>query len=389
DDVRVQAERGERTFAPGDRIMFLKNDRDMGVKNGTLGTVSQVSEQAMTVRTDAGRSVSFDTSTYNQVDHGYAATIHKAQGMTVDRAHVLATPGLDRHGSYVALSRHRNSVDLHFGRDDFRDDGRLARTMGRDRAKDMATDYQPARDYAERRGITWRERVEKVVEKVRGIFDNFRPSRTVEPGPEAAASRPAPAPAREIPTDKAMARDTAIRRHARAVVRIWDMRERELPVLPHQKTELQKARHDIDGYGKSVARDMEAAYRGDPALARETAAGGATAPAIQAMRGEREIRVGHERRADEWIEKFKGLDRQSARQIDAGNYAGHERSRSVMSDMTKSLHRDPQLESLIAIRARELGLKMEMAQSAGNGGIGRELASLYRLEWQRSRGLGL
>jgi ATP-dependent exoDNAse (exonuclease V) alpha subunit len=40
-------------------------------------------------------------------DHGYAATIHKAQGMTVDRTHVLATPGMDAHGSYVALSRHQ------------------------------------------------------------------------------------------------------------------------------------------------------------------------------------------------------------------------------------------------------------------------------------------
>ena len=41
----------------------------------------------------------------------WAMTIHKAQGMTVDRTHVLATPGMDVHGSYVALSRHRDGVD--------------------------------------------------------------------------------------------------------------------------------------------------------------------------------------------------------------------------------------------------------------------------------------
>jgi ATP-dependent exoDNAse (exonuclease V) alpha subunit len=73
----------------------------------------------MTVQTDDGRSVRFDLKNYNRIDHGYAATIHKAQGMTVDRAHVLATPGMDAHGSYVALSRHRDGVDLHYGRDDF------------------------------------------------------------------------------------------------------------------------------------------------------------------------------------------------------------------------------------------------------------------------------
>src|SRR3546814_1105736 len=40
-DVRVSAERGAREFAGGDRIMFLKNERGLGVKNGTLGQRSE------------------------------------------------------------------------------------------------------------------------------------------------------------------------------------------------------------------------------------------------------------------------------------------------------------------------------------------------------------
>ncbi|HEY6702716.1 MAG TPA: Ti-type conjugative transfer relaxase TraA, partial [Xanthobacteraceae bacterium] len=162
DEVRLTVERGERRFASGDRVMFLQNERGLGVKNGTLGTIEHVSAQSMTVQTDDGRSVRFDLRDYNRIDHGYAATIHKAQGMTVDRAHVLATPGMDVHGSYVALSRHRDGVDLHYGRDDFASRDRLVRTLSRDRAKDMASDYEradPAQNYAERRGITFRERV--------------------------------------------------------------------------------------------------------------------------------------------------------------------------------------------------------------------------------------
>ena len=58
DDVRLTVERGERSFASGDRVMFLQNERGLGVKNGTLGTIEQVSAQSMTVRTDDGRSVS-------------------------------------------------------------------------------------------------------------------------------------------------------------------------------------------------------------------------------------------------------------------------------------------------------------------------------------------
>ena len=69
-----------------------------------------------------GRQVKVDLKTYAHIDHGYAATVHKTQGMTVDRTHVLATPGLDAHATYVALSRHRDGTALHYGRDDFADD---------------------------------------------------------------------------------------------------------------------------------------------------------------------------------------------------------------------------------------------------------------------------
>ncbi len=171
---------------PGDRVMFLQNERGLGVKNGTLGTIEEVSAQSMTAQTDDGRSITFDLKDYDRIDHGYAATIHKAQGMTVDRTHVLATPGMDAHGSYVALSRHRDSIDLHFGRDDFASQDRLVNTLSRDRAKDMATDYEqfdPAQDYAERRGISFRARVaqimrrlipERVRDAVDGILDRVR-----------------------------------------------------------------------------------------------------------------------------------------------------------------------------------------------------------------------
>src|SRR3546814_14927663 len=70
---------------------------------------------------------------------------------------------------------------LHYGRDDFKDQDKLVRTLSRERAKDMATDYakaDPARSFAERRGITFRERVAEIVrqapEKARGMFDGLR-----------------------------------------------------------------------------------------------------------------------------------------------------------------------------------------------------------------------
>jgi Ti-type conjugative transfer relaxase TraA len=145
-DVTVATERGARQFAENDRILFLQNERGLGVKNGSLGTVEAASRDSLAVRLDDGRQVKVDLKTYAHVDHGYAATVHKTQGMTVDRTHVLATPGLDAHATYVALTRHRDGTALHYGRDDFTNESQLRRTLSRERPKDMAMDYEsPAR----------------------------------------------------------------------------------------------------------------------------------------------------------------------------------------------------------------------------------------------------
>jgi Ti-type conjugative transfer relaxase TraA len=173
-DVNVATERGSRDFASGDRMMFLRNERSMGVKNGTLGTVEQVSPGHMAVRTDDGRSVSFDLKDYAHIDHGYAATFHKSQGVTVDQAHILATPGMDRHSAYVGLTRHRENVQLHYGRDDFADQNRLVRTLSRERAKDMASDYPlpdaAARSFAERREFRFGEVAREWQAKARNLI---------------------------------------------------------------------------------------------------------------------------------------------------------------------------------------------------------------------------
>ncbi|MDK8188312.1 MULTISPECIES: Ti-type conjugative transfer relaxase TraA [Sphingomonas] len=193
EDRTVAADRGERDFAAGDRIMFLRNERSLGVKNGTLGTLERIEGGRMGVRLDGGRSVAFDLKDYAAVDHGYAATFGKSQGVSVDRGHVLATPGMDRHSSYVGMTRHRDDVQLHYGRDDFADQGRLARVLSRDRSKDMAGDYAPeqseqdhARAFADRREIRFPERARQVVEKVRdkarGMFAGFRPKPGREQG---------------------------------------------------------------------------------------------------------------------------------------------------------------------------------------------------------------
>ncbi len=133
DGRAFQTERGAREFAIGDRIIFLENARfvepradNLGaqyVKNGMLGTVVSTADKrgrtVLSVRLDNDRDVVFSEASYRNVDHGYAATIHKSQGATVDRTFVLATVMMDQHLTYVSMTRHRDRADLYVAKEDF------------------------------------------------------------------------------------------------------------------------------------------------------------------------------------------------------------------------------------------------------------------------------
>jgi Ti-type conjugative transfer relaxase TraA len=141
----MQTAQGEREFAAGDRVYFLKNDRDLNVRNGTLGTVVRLAGDYLTVRLDDGRAAAIDIKLYPHLDHGYAATVHKSQGVTVDRAHLLASRYMDRHAAYVGMTRHRDRLDVHWAADGIPDRAALSRIFGRDRAKDTSLDHGPRR----------------------------------------------------------------------------------------------------------------------------------------------------------------------------------------------------------------------------------------------------
>ena len=354
--------------------MFLRNERGLGVKNGTLGTVERIGAQSMAVRTDDGRSVAFDTKDYAHIDHGYAATIHKAQGMTVDRAHVLATPGMDSHGAYVALSRHRDGVALHYGRDDFADQSKLVRTLSRERSKDMASDYNPEQQFAERRGITFRKRIVEIVrqlpERAKSIFAGFRPQ----------AHKLEALPIEQVGLSD---QRRAVERYARAAADIGQMREQGSPILPHQHEALKKAGNALDAIRPHAAADIASALHRQPELARE-AAEGRSQGAIRAMQLEAEIRADPVQRADRFVGDWQRLGQARTVMQRDGDTKGAREVSSRMADMAKGLGRDAQVESLLRGRTRELGIKTELGRD-----LARDLAASVSMERSRSIGMGL
>jgi conjugative relaxase-like TrwC/TraI family protein len=161
-----------RPFAVSDEVLALRNDYQLGLLNGTRAIIEQIdtSRHQMTLATTTGHrlAVPFAYTEAGNLTHGYATTVHKAQGATVDRCFVLVDDTMTREHAYTALSRGRHGNELFLVADDPRVEERHAsevdfdpldavrRAIGRSTGKRMAVDeVEPVAGPTEK---LWRER---------------------------------------------------------------------------------------------------------------------------------------------------------------------------------------------------------------------------------------
>jgi conjugative relaxase-like TrwC/TraI family protein len=153
DQIRV----GSRAFAEGDQVLALRNDYQLGILNGTRGTIERIDleRRHVLIRIDGNdhRAVPFQYLASGHLTHGYATTIHKAQGSTVDRCLILADDTATREHAYTALSRGRHRNDLYVTAQDHRIEERHAQeaqadpldglraAIGRSGSKHLALDH--------------------------------------------------------------------------------------------------------------------------------------------------------------------------------------------------------------------------------------------------------
>ncbi len=134
-----------RHMAQGERVMFTQNDKRLRIDNGMTGTVQQIEDGKMTVALDDkamgdGRVVEIVLADYAHIEHGYAYTTHKSQGVTVDRARALVDEKmLDMAMGYVQASRHREIFEMHGTREQMEN---LNKLMARQRLKDTSADHK-------------------------------------------------------------------------------------------------------------------------------------------------------------------------------------------------------------------------------------------------------
>ena len=156
---RVPIPDGPYSLAGGDEVIFTKAmfvPGDKRVENGTRGQIVSTNseENSLTVQTEGAQSreVDINTSEFDDIRLGYAQHVYKAQGLTVERSHVLIGGWqTDRERTYVALSRSKEQTDIYTSRDDLGEQGmnqgaieRLGEAMSESNAQ-QASIATPAR----------------------------------------------------------------------------------------------------------------------------------------------------------------------------------------------------------------------------------------------------
>jgi nucleoside-triphosphatase THEP1 len=135
----------DRSFSVGERIMFLENSKKLGVRNGQYGILidsfKNERNQFLQIRLENGNEIDVDTGKYNKIDHGYAITLHKSQGKTIDNVVVIADKMMDASAAYVAMTRHRKDAVMFYKTSDFADFKALSDSLSKYRHKDLTADF--------------------------------------------------------------------------------------------------------------------------------------------------------------------------------------------------------------------------------------------------------
>jgi ATP-dependent exoDNAse (exonuclease V) alpha subunit len=163
EDHTLPTAAGAQAFASGDRIQFTGNGRtkaekNAGLTNGRVGTVSaleidrdnraRVTAELDTAKGAEPQQVSFivgedaRAGEFNSFRHGYAGTIYRGQGRTLDEVYVAHSPHMRSSAAYVALTRHRESVHIYAARETVKDLDAMAESMARPDNKRAATAYR-------------------------------------------------------------------------------------------------------------------------------------------------------------------------------------------------------------------------------------------------------
>ncbi len=151
DCITLETERGTLSVGVGDRIAFRGTWKPKGIYAGALATVASIEGTRMTVRSDRGREIVFDNREFTNIDLGYAGTIYRGQGKTLDQTYLLHTHHWRDAASYVAMTRARAQTEVFVGRDQAPSLRALSAQMARQSSRGSTLRYQATAEKEQQR----------------------------------------------------------------------------------------------------------------------------------------------------------------------------------------------------------------------------------------------
>ncbi|MEM1692449.1 MAG: MobF family relaxase [Thermofilaceae archaeon] len=102
----------EKKLGVGDRIIALKNDKYLNVKNGEMFYVKDIKGDNIVIENDY-KKLTVNMKKYNFFDYGYCITTYKSQGMSVKNVIAIDDTNMNYNHFYVAISRGKENFTLY------------------------------------------------------------------------------------------------------------------------------------------------------------------------------------------------------------------------------------------------------------------------------------
>ena len=104
--------RGDMSFGVGDRVMQIRNNYDLGVFNGDIGSIVDCFDDNELVVDFDGQKVHYDYKNLDELVHAYCISIHKSQGCEFKAVIIIMMTQhyilLQRNLIYTAITRARD-----------------------------------------------------------------------------------------------------------------------------------------------------------------------------------------------------------------------------------------------------------------------------------------
>jgi len=229
----------------------------------------------------------------------------------------------------------------------------VEKTRGRRPARVQAPEKEPERSQSG--------------DKKRGMFEGLRlRSERLPASPaerdvslERPSVQPKPSPT-QVRDRAAEALTQSVDRYARAWMDAWRMREKDLPVLEHQKTEFGRAGEELDKHQPGARRDLNTALRHEPRMLRimtELEGAQRTRGLLAGLEHEERVRRDPNLRAERLVKEWNGLEAQRKKLKGWQHEAARETVKGQMRELALEFKREPQLEIAVKQRAQELGIE--------------------------------